>query len=649
MKKIIRILMVVLLICSIGVVKNNVQAEEVPDFPTIEEANTEKVAKENKHAHKATPAADPNATELVGAAYLIFTGDGEMIFFRSEEELEDQVEQTVTINNKQYTGVVFAGIETADFGYDDPTWAEYNKSVETAYVAAGHTIRPISTADWFAYCTMTSFDPTGLDLSQCYDMQYMFYQCQNIEELDLKALDTSNVKYMNGVFLGCTVLTEVDISNWNTSNVEDFESMFRACYYLTELDLSNFDTSKVEYMISMFRFCYSLTTLNLSSFDTEIAQMENMFDACYNIYTVELGEKWVWYDEAVLPEGYWYLLGTSTAMTETELYEGYTPELAGVWSRREVVRLAGKDRIDTALLTASEIKYILGVDKLSAVVLAFAWNFPDALAGSYVADALEAPILLIDKGSAAKVCAYIKENLADDGTVIVLGGTGAIPDEWIADLADYEPVRLAGKDRFGTNLEILNAIPIEGDPILVCNGWNFADSLPAGATGLPLLLVSTTLTDAQKEFLAEHTDSSVFVLGGTGAVSDAVVAEIDEIVPVAGRIAGKDRYETSIAIAEATFYTSEYAVLAYAWNFPDGLSSGPLAYLLQAPILLVDKNNYDLAAEYCKNPFFYYDDSLYVGYVTSCGYIMGGAGLVTDNAAKHVLTLYTTDEIFVIN
>lgn len=49
---------------------------------------------------------------------------------------------------------------------------------------------------------------------------------------------------------------------------------------------------------------------------------------------------------------------------------------------------------------------------------------------------------------------------------------------------------------------------------------------------------------------------------------------------------GANRYATAIAISEATFEKSTYAVLATGSDFPDALTAGPLAALRDAPVLL---------------------------------------------------------------
>ena len=52
------------------------------------------------------------------------------------------------------------------------------------------------------------------------------------------------------------------------------------------------------------------------------------------------------------------------------------------------------------------------------------------------------------------------------------------------------------------------------------------------------------------------------------------------------RIAGKNRYETAVAISQKGWVTSGTAVLATGSDFPDALAGGPLAYQEDAPILL---------------------------------------------------------------
>ncbi|WML34281.1 cell wall-binding repeat-containing protein [Clostridium sp. OS1-26] len=57
------------------------------------------------------------------------------------------------------------------------------------------------------------------------------------------------------------------------------------------------------------------------------------------------------------------------------------------------------------------------------------------------------------------------------------------------------------------------------------------------------------------------------------------------------RLAGQDRYGTSNAIVSQGWIQSDYAILVNSQNFPDAITSSPLAKKYNAPILLTDATN----------------------------------------------------------
>lgn len=301
-----------------------------------------------------------------------------------------------------------------------------------------------------------------------------------------------------------------------------------------------------------------------------------------------------------------------------------------------VKRIAGNDRYETSFAIANALKAVLGVDKFDSVVLASSDNFADALAGSYLAAVENAPIIIGKTKYADKVCAYLNANLAPGATVYILGGENAVPGSILDDLTvEHTPVRLAGEDRYETNLEILQAAPVSGD-LLIATGRDFADSLSASATGLPILLVNgkagKSLTEEQKEFLAT-VPGKIYIIGGESAVPAALKAEIETASgKSAQRISGGSRYETSVEIAEAFLRGNDSAVLAYASTYPDGLCGGPLAYAMGAPLLLT-KNGKTEAAEYAEERF------------VAAGAVLGGESLISDEMARTVFGLPANAEI----
>ena len=293
-----------------------------------------------------------------------------------------------------------------------------------------------------------------------------------------------------------------------------------------------------------------------------------------------------------------------------------------------VTRLAGDSRYETSFAIANEMKIILGVDKFEAIILASSDSFADALAGSYLAAVKNAPVIIAKQKYASLVCEYLNENLAEYGTIYILGGTTAMPSSILAEITvDYKPVRLAGADRYATNLAILEKAGIGSKDILIATGRDFSDCLSASATGLPILLVDGKpgkhLTQGQKDFLAT-VKGDIYIIGGNSTIP----AELREEIEAASgkstqRIAGDSRYETSVKIAEKFLRNAESAVLAYAGDYPDGLCGGPLAYLKGAPLILTKNGKAEAPAYLAEKNI-------------TTGYVLGGSSLISDEAVGEI-------------
>ncbi len=330
-------------------------------------------------------------------------------------------------------------------------------------------------------------------------------------------------------------------------------------------------------------------------------------------------------------------IGTANPFNGTQVWiQRKTEETPGGDAEEvsEVTRISGATRYETSYAIADTLKENQSVDQFETVIIANGKNFPDALAGSYLAAVKNAPILMASEKNQDTLQSYVKENLKNGGTIYVLGGTGAVTQEVIGNLtAQYQVIRLEGANRYETNLEILKEAGVSGEEILVCTGKGFADSLSASATGKPILLVNNKeFTKGQKAFLEAHAGNTFYIIGGEGAVSGALEAELSNY-GTTERIYGTSRYETSVKVAEAFFETPENAVLAYAKNFPDGLCGGPLAAAMNAPMILTATGKEDAAAAYVNQQG-----------ITS-GYVLGGAALISDEAVKTVFAMPANAEI----
>lgn len=145
--------------------------------------------------------------------------------------------------------------------------------------------------------------------------------------------------------------------------------------------------------------------------------------------------------------------------------------------------------------------------------------------------------------------------------------------------------------------------------IVVANGINPADALTGGAMaaqlgGTLLLTAPNALPDETKNEITRLAASRywyddeviVLVLGGPGAVSDAVLRQLEDIqyVSTVERVFGETRFETASEIASLTasigwVENTAYVVNGYATA--DALAVAPVAAWDYAPVLLTTVND----------------------------------------------------------
>ncbi|MCL4078625.1 cell wall-binding repeat-containing protein [Coriobacteriia bacterium Es71-Z0120] len=159
--------------------------------------------------------------------------------------------------------------------------------------------------------------------------------------------------------------------------------------------------------------------------------------------------------------------------------------------------------------------------------------------------------------------------------------------------------RLSGADRYATAVRISQSgFRTGSDVVVVASGEGFPDALSAaglaGAYDAPLLLVrKTALPDMVRQEIDRLGPSRVFVIGGPGAVSDAVVSALAArpSVRVVTRVSGADRYATSAEVARHVVSRlgpdfDGVVYVARGDTFPDALAVSPLAWNGRRPVLL---------------------------------------------------------------
>jgi surface protein len=82
-----------------------------------------------------------------------------------------------------------------------------------------------------------------------------FIKFNKIGKYNIKYIFKKNITKINYMFFGCKNLTNIDLSNFNTNNVTNMRQMFFECSSLEEINLSNFIINNATNITSMFYGC----------------------------------------------------------------------------------------------------------------------------------------------------------------------------------------------------------------------------------------------------------------------------------------------------------------------------------------------------------------------------------------------------------
>ncbi|MGP1583634.1 cell wall-binding repeat-containing protein [Peptostreptococcus stomatis] len=266
-------------------------------------------------------------------------------------------------------------------------------------------------------------------------------------------------------------------------------------------------------------------------------------------------------------------------------------------------RIPGDDRVDTAI-NISKSEY----PSADTVIVVRKDLFPDSMTATVLSKQLNAPILLTGSDKLdERVKAEIKRLGAKD--VIIVGGVNSVSAGVQNELKAFDKdtvERIAGIDRYGTSVAVANrVVGISGltHKAVIASGEVFPDALAvspfAAKNAYPILLVKKNLvpTEVNNAF-AKLSIKETYLVGGEDTISKSTEGKLPKVLE---RMAGKNRYETSVQIAKAKFPQSERAYMASGEVFADALVIGPVGAKYNAPILLTpSKNASKPVADYIK-------------------------------------------------
>ncbi|MCX8007038.1 MAG: cell wall-binding repeat-containing protein [Coriobacteriia bacterium] len=248
-----------------------------------------------------------------------------------------------------------------------------------------------------------------------------------------------------------------------------------------------------------------------------------------------------------------------------------------------LVRAMGDTRYDTAIAVSQG-----AFASADAVVLATGESFPDALSASGLAGVVKGPVLLTKP---TVLLPQVRDEIVrlNATKVYIVGGTAAVSDavkNAVDALPDVDVERIAGADRYATaaavarKVQDLSSGPVQS--VFLVRGDDFADGVAASAyaysQGFPVLLTRRDmLPDVTRAAIQQIRPGTVRVVGGTGAVSSAVVNRLPA-GPVVVRHEGVDRFATAAVLAATAAGEGwggwTLVGLATGRNFPDALTGG---------------------------------------------------------------------------
>ncbi|MFL0268870.1 cell wall-binding repeat-containing protein [Candidatus Clostridium radicumherbarum] len=185
--------------------------------------------------------------------------------------------------------------------------------------------------------------------------------------------------------------------------------------------------------------------------------------------------------------------------------------------------------------------------------------------------------------------------------------------------------RLAGANRYETSSIISKyGWSNTSDNVILATGEDFPDSLCAAPLAAklnaPILLTNkNSLNSFTKNEITRLKPKNVYIIGGQGVVSVATENEIRKMNINTIRIAGSNRYETSIQVAKFMDNPKE-AFVTTGDDFPDSLSVASIAAKRGDPIILTKKDS-------ISSDFMNY---LVNNNITK-SYVIGGPTLISDN------------------
>lgn len=172
------------------------------------------------------------------------------------------------------------------FKVNSNTNAQVNSEDQT--ILTINTEGVTSMSGMFKDCKVKHLDLRNLRTHNVTDFSDMFYNCNDLIDLNVDGFDTSNAEDFNGMFHGCHKLTQLNVKHFNVNSVLHMSYLFSGCRRLKVIDLEGWDFSQVSDANEMFGYCEKLEKI-IANFNFKMIKgMAFMFDCCTKLSEVDL-------------------------------------------------------------------------------------------------------------------------------------------------------------------------------------------------------------------------------------------------------------------------------------------------------------------------------------------------------------------------
>jgi len=246
-----------------------------------------------------------------------------------------------------------------------------------------------------------------------------------------------------------------------------------------------------------------------------------------------------------------------------------------------IVRSSGTDRYNTSLAIADAAG---GYPRAERTVVIAGGGGPDALVGSSVAGAWDAPLILTDQAVLpAATDTWLRSTTRGFDKAIIIGGEAAVSvvveNRLKAIFGAADVTRLAGPDRYSTSAAVARAVKAKRGAaydggMIVASGRALVDAAGASAIAAgrswPIVFtdqasMSPVTSEVISELASGTTDPEAWIAGDMGVVGEEVEDQIEALGVDTQRAAGLDRYDTAARLADlAAASGSNYRLLGMA-------------------------------------------------------------------------------------